>query len=350
MTAPRTVLRKVHIGAAWDGLTVFEAVRRAFPEVTPRQVTRKLRAGEIRLEDGRCRPDHRLKKGDTLLLDLPVADPRRPAPAQRRHEPVDTPAGPFWLVREDAELLALSKPAGCASHPALGHGGDTLVERVRAYLGTRPDTPFQPALANRLDIGTSGLVLVAKTRPAQRRLGRHLQQGRLEKRYLALVDGWPKPGAGEIRIPLVRRADSRQRSLPPDHPKRGSRLQDAVTRYRTVHRCAQPFRAALLELELVTGRTHQLRRHLARVGHPVAGDRRYGDPGFNVDVAEVCGLARPFLHAYRVRLDHPTSGEFLDLRAPLPPELAACLGAFGPDVVRAAKDVIAFHEGRTDDA
>ncbi len=350
MTARQTFLRKVRIGAAWDGLTVFDAVRRAFPELAPRQVVRKTRSGKIRTDRGPCDPGQRLHEGDVLFVDLPAVDPRRPAPVQRCHEPVYTPAGPFWLVREDASLLAVSKPAGCASHPALGHGGDTLVERVRAYLGASPDAAFQPALANRLDIGTSGLVLVAKTRPAQRRLGRHLQQGRLEKRYLALVDGWPEPEAGEIRIPLVRRADSRQRSLPPDHPKRGGRLQEAATRYRTVHRCEQPFRTALLDLELLTGRTHQLRRHLARVGHPVAGDRRYGDPGFNVDVAEVCGLERPFLHAYRVRLDHPTSGDPLDLQAPLPPELDACLGAFGPDVVRAAEAVIAFYEGRTDDA
>ena len=117
-----------------------------------------------------------------------------------------------------------------------------------------------------------------------------------------------------------------------------------------MHRCGQPFRAAVLDLELITGRTHQLRRHLARVGHPVAGDRRYGDPGFNVDVREVCGLERPFLHAYRVRLEHPTSGEPLDLRAPLPPELETCLGTFGPDGARAAATAIAPHEGRTDHA
>ncbi len=324
------VTRHLRVGPEWAGWTVFDAVRTAFPEVGPRDVFRKARKGEVRRNRAACLPTDRLREGD--LVSVVLLRPARPARVEptRENEPVVTPAGPFLVVREDPYLLAVSKPPGCASHPALGHAGDTLIERVRAYLGVRPDDPFQPALANRLDVETSGIVLVAKTRGAQRRLGRNLQRGRVHKAYLALVCGWPEPGAGEIRIPLVRRPDSRDRErLPPDHPRLRGVTQRALTRYRTLARLEHPFRAALLEVELVTGRTHQIRRHLTAVGHPLAGDRRYGDPGFNRDMARVCGLGRMFLHAHRVRMEHPFSGEPLDLEAPLPEDLEGCLRALG---------------------
>ncbi len=324
------VTRHLRVGPEWAGRTVFDAVRTAFPEVGPRDVFRKARRGEIRRNRGACRPTDRLQEGDLVsVVLLRAARPARAEPT-RRDEPVATAAGPFWVVREDPYLLVVSKPAGCASHPALGHAGDTLIERVRAYLGVGPDDPFQPALANRLDLETSGIVLVAKTRGARRRLGRSLQRGRVHKAYLALVCGWPEPGAGEIRIPLVRRPDSRDRDrLPPGHPRLRGVTQSAHTRYRTLARLEHPFRAALLEVELVTGRTHQIRRHLTAVGHPLAADRRYGDPGFNRDMARVCGLGRMFLHAHRVRLEHPFTGEPLALEAPLPGDLGACLRALG---------------------
>jgi 23S rRNA pseudouridine955/2504/2580 synthase len=133
-----------------------------------------------------------------------------------------------------------------------------------------------------------------------------------------------------IRIPLVRRPDSRDRArLPPHHPKLRGTLQEAVTRYQTDLRFEQPLRSSLLAVELVTGRTHQIRRHFAHVGHPLAGDERYGDPDFNEDLRSVTGLQRMFLHAHRVVIAHPATGESLDLRAPLPGDLAACLTALG---------------------
>ncbi len=320
----------IKVGPPWEGWTLLRAVRRAFPEMDPRAVLRKTRSGEILLNGRRCRPEHVLHAGDVIRVErLRPAPARRVAPLKQA-EPAETPAGPFWIVREDPHLLVVSKPPRCASHPALGHAGNTLIERIHAYLGVRPEDPFRPALANRLDVDTSGIVLVAKTRPAQRRLGRNLQRGRVRKIYLVLVAGWPDPPRGEIRIPLVRRPDSRDRQrLPPGHPGLRGVLQPALTRYRTVARLRHPLRAALLEVELVTGRTHQIRRHLAAVGHPVAGDRRYGDPEFNRDMASAGGLDRIFLHAYRVGLRHPASGEDLDLMAPLPEDLARVLRAFG---------------------
>jgi 23S rRNA pseudouridine955/2504/2580 synthase len=326
------VRKNLRIGPRWAGLSAFEVVRRAFPEVTPREVFRKARAKEVLRNQGPCHPLESVAVGDTVTVVLQRTRPYVPATPLRREEPVETPAGPFWVVWEDDDLLAVGKPPRCASHPALHHNGDTLLDRVRAHLGTRPEAAFQPALANRIDIETSGLVLVGKTRNAQRRLGRHFQKGLVRKCYLTLVCGWPEPAEGQIRRPLVRRPDSRELSRrPPGHPKLRPTLQSAETHYRTAERLRQPLRSALLEIELLTGRTHQIRRHLATRGYPVAGDRRYGDPYFNADVRDVAGLSRMFLHAYRVVLPHPRTGETMDLVAPLPHDLASCLRALGSE-------------------
>jgi 23S rRNA pseudouridine955/2504/2580 synthase len=311
--------KHLKIGEAWRGLTVFEAVRRAFPELTPREVFRKARKGEVQRNAKRCRPLDRLEEGDvvTTVLLRPVK-PEKVLPTA-----VDclihTPAGPFRVVWEDSELLVVSKPPFCASHPALGHSGDTLIDRVRAYLGVKPGEAFQPALANRLDVDTSGIVLVGKTRASQSRLGRNLQAGLVEKRYLGLVGGSTAP-AGEVSVPLLRRPDSRTRDRRPE-----GKLQGALTRFRTLERYGAPLRCSLLDVELVTGRTHQIRRHLTHLGHPLAGDGRYGDPRFNVRLRAATGLSRLFLHAHWIRLGHPVTGERLELTTPLPEDLAACL-------------------------
>ncbi len=324
------VPKHLRIGEAWDGLVAFEAVRRAFPEISPREVFRKARLGELLHNDCPCNPLQALHSGDrlTVVLHRPP-QPVAPAPLREGQE-VETSAGPFWVVWEDRDLLVVGKPAGCTSHPALGTKGDTLLERIRSHLGTRPEDAFQPALANRLDVQTSGIVLVGKSRAAQQRLGRNLQKGNVQKFYVTVAGGAIQPPQGEIRRPLVRRPDSRDLArFPQGHPRTVPVLQEAATRYRVLERLPQPLRATLLEIELLTGRTHQIRRHLAFLGHPVAGDRRYGDPELNADMASVGGLERMFLHAHRVALPHPATGETMEFRAPLPEDLASCLRCLG---------------------
>ena len=324
------VEKHLQIGEPWAGLTVFDVVRRAFPEVSTREVWRLARGGEIRRDGGRCHPQDRLSAGQVLTVTLRRTERPRHSVPTKEQALVASNAGPFWIVREDPDLLVVSKPAGCASHPAARHRGDTLLERVRAYLEVQPEHPFQPALANRLDIDTSGLVLIAKTRGAQSRLGRDLQKGRLRKGYLTLVGGWPEPPEGEVVVPLERRPDSRDLARHgADHPRCQGRVQAAHTRYRTRERLDRVLRAALLEVEILTGRTHQIRRHLTHLGHPLAGDRRYGDPGFNRAMSEVASLERMFLHAAQMELQHPATDELLRLEAPLPPELVATLAALG---------------------
>ncbi len=327
--------RHLKIEDPWSGLTVLEVVRRAFPEVTAREVFRKARAGDLRVGDAPCQPLARVAVGDRLTVTLYRPPAPRDRHPQRAQVPVETPAGPFWLVWEDGDLLAVSKPPRCASHPALKHAGDTLLDRVRAYLGVTPADPFQPALANRLDIDTTGVVLIGKTRGAQRRLGRHLQRGLVDKRYLALVGGWPGEDGGELGDPLLKRADSRDRGrFAPEDPRFHGRLQGALTRYRVIERLQGVLRTTLLEVELVTGRTHQIRRHFTAAGHPLAGDERYGAPALNADLAALGGLHRIFLHAHRATLEHPGGGARLTLEAPLPGDLLACLAALGSRVVR----------------
>jgi 23S rRNA pseudouridine955/2504/2580 synthase len=333
------VPRHVKVGAAWAGLSVLEAVRRAFEDLTSREIFKKARMGEVLKDGKRCRPLDLLAEGDILTVILHLPHPPRDKPVLRRDEWVRTPVGPLWIVREDEDLLALSKASGCASHPALGRSGDTLIERVRRYLDTRPEDEFQPALANRLDIETSGIVLVGKTKLAQRRLGWSLQHGEVDKRYLALVALSP-PGEGEITSPLERRPDSRDiASYKPGHPRLSPRIQEAHTRFRTLFRAEHPVAASLVEVELLTGRNHQIRRHFAELGHPVALDRRYGDREFNRALREACGLERMFLHAYRVALPHPATGAPLELFSPLPEDLADCLRALGADPQKLAFSV-----------
>jgi 23S rRNA pseudouridine955/2504/2580 synthase len=322
--------KHVKVEEAWADTSVLEVSRRTTPEIIAREVFRKARSGDILLNGGRCHPLDRAREGDILtIVSHRPAEPTRSVPTTVDAW-VATPNGPFFVVREDPDLLVVSKPSGCASHPALRHSGDTLIERIRSYLGVQTGDTFQPALANRLDIETSGIVLVGKTRRAQRRLGKHFQKGHIRKWYTTLAGGWPQDPEAEVRVPLLRKADSRLRDrFPPGHPRLAPVLQDSITRYRTLCRFDHPLRCALLEVELLTGRTHQIRRHLAAVGHPVAGDHRYGDPEYNRDLKQVCALARMFLHAHRVELVHPATAEPLTLETPLPEDLGTCLASFG---------------------
>lgn len=332
------VTKNVAVSGALVGLTVMEAVRRAFSELGPRDVFKKTRHGEIKLNKASCHPLDKLADDDLLTVVLHRPAPPKVKEVLRRDEWIPTPAGPLWVVYEDEDLLAVSKASGCASHPALGHSGDTLIERVRHLLKDLPvregEEDFAPALANRLDIETSGISLIGKHKLSRKRLGNHIQKGLIDKRYLALVAGWPVK-EGEMTHPLLKRADSREiANYPEGHPKRKPKLQDAHTRYRVLHRVEQPFELSLIEVELLTGRTHQIRRHFADAGHPVALDKRYGDRGFNGMLAQDTGLDRMFLHAYRVALPHPLTGVKLVITSPLPEDLCEVLRAMGADLVK----------------
>ena len=213
------------------------------------------------------------------------------------------------IAYEDEHLLVVDKPAGMVVHPSAGHSGGTLVQALvdRGIAGG--DVPERPGIVHRLDRDTSGLLVVARSEEAYGRLQALVRQRALDRRYLALVRGTPRSRSGRIEAPIGRdRHDPLRRSLDTDTPK------DAITHFG-VERLLPGH--TLLAIRLETGRTHQIRVHLAAIGLPVVGDPVYGVPDFE--------LGRQFLHANRLSIPHPFGGGNVEAESPLPAELQAAL-------------------------
>jgi 23S rRNA pseudouridine955/2504/2580 synthase len=301
------------------GQRLDKLVRKALRDVPLSHVYKMFRTRKIRVNGARGRAEQLLAAGDVVVIrgdeERLLARPepvRRPGP---RAEPT------FRVLHEDDDVLAVDKPAGLAAHPGTGIEGPTLVEMARAHLATPEDLPateFRPSPAHRLDRDTSGVVLVAKSRKAMVRLTELFTSGEeVHKTYLALVKGKMPREAGTIDLPL-----SEHEQTSRSKASRGVNMQEAVTRWKVVSSMKE---ASLLSVRIETGRTHQIRRHLEAVGHPVAGDRRYGDFPWNRGARQRWGLRRMFLHAARLELPHPTTGAPLRVEAPLPPELLEVL-------------------------
>ncbi len=209
---------------------------------------------------------------------------------------------PLEVIYEDAELLVVNKPSGMLIHPTVRIRSGTLLNAVAHHLNSDDPEFFRRAgLVHRLDKGTSGIVVLAKTLSAHRVLARHFQRKLVEKRYLAVVDGELADDAGTIEAPIGRFAEERIWAVKEDG-------KQSTSKYRVLGRRNG---RTLLELEPVTGRTNQLRIHLAHIGHPIFGDARYGGPRF----------PRLCLHAFRLTINHPVSGESLHFEAPAPVEM-----------------------------
>jgi 23S rRNA pseudouridine1911/1915/1917 synthase len=215
---------------------------------------------------------------------------------------------PFKIVYEDAHLLVVDKPAGLVVHPARGHREGTLSQLLAGVAAG--GEPERAGIVHRLDRETSGLLVVARSEEAHRLLQRALAARRIEREYLALVEGRPPARSGTIEAPIGRDPRVRTRkAVGGDFPR------EARTRFE-LERALPEY--SLLRVRLDTGRTHQIRVHLQAIGHPVAGDPEYGTPG-------LLGLQRQFLHAARLAFEHPFTDEPLELRSPLPGDLAAAL-------------------------
>jgi 23S rRNA pseudouridine1911/1915/1917 synthase len=261
-----------------------------------------------------AKPGLALTAGARVEVRLPAAPAARPEPQ----------AIPLSIVYEDDELVAVDKPAGLVVHPGHGRRDATLVNALlgRATPLAAVGAPERPGIVHRLDRGTSGLIVVAKTDTAHHALARAFAERRVEKRYIALVWGRIEPPAGTIERAIGRSAVDRVKM---SVAARGARA--ATSHYRTV-RTLGGF--SLLEVRPVTGRTHQIRVHLQSLHHPVVGDERYGgrpwrgiaDPRKRAALAAFDRLA---LHAAELAFEHPRSGIPLRLRAPLPPEFEALL-------------------------
>lgn len=257
-----------------------------------------IRSGQVRVNKGRISADYRLAEGDTVRvppLRLPAADQARPVP----------PAV-FPVVYEDEALLVIDKPAGTAVHGGSGVSFG-VIEQLRA---ARPGAPFLE-LAHRLDRETSGLLMIAKKRSALLALHDMLREGRGSKRYLALVAGDWVNDRQHLRQPLLKWLTA--------SGERRVRVDPGGKAAHTIIVLKKRFgRYTLLEAELRTGRTHQIRVHLASSGYPIVGDEKYGSDEVRARFARL-GFGRMFLHAAHLQINHPLTGEPLDLHAPLPP-------------------------------
>jgi len=271
------------------------------PEIGSRAVAERLLNGGGVLVDGRPRAkSHKLGGGERLEFEPP-------APPTSALEPQ---AMELAVPYEDEHLLVVDKPAGLVVHPAPGHAEGTLVHGLLAYDVEGGEEPERPGIVHRLDRDTSGLLVVARSPEAHRRLEQLVRRRALTREYLALVVGRPRSRRGTVDAPIGRdRRDPLRHSLDTDTPR------EAITHFEVEQLLP---RHALLRVTLETGRTHQIRVHLAAIDLPVAGDPVYGRP-------RELGLERQFLHAARLAFEHPFTGEPVDVASPLPADLEAAL-------------------------
>ncbi len=275
--------------------------------VSRTKVQQLIERGAVLVNGHSSKPGYALRTGDEVQI-LSLKPNNRAGTIKPRQLPLD-------VVYEDHDLLVVNKAAGMVVHPAPGHHEDTL---VNALLTRYPDiqkdgADQRPGIIHRLDKDTSGLIIIARNAATQAALVDQMKHHEIVKRYLALVEGVVALDQGSIDAPIGRNPRHRQQMA---ITAKGSR--EARTHFRVLQRFA---RHTLLLLELETGRTHQIRVHLKAIGHPVVGDPIYGSrkatPGLM--------LKRQFLHAYQIRLTHPTTGATIELEAALPDDLQAVL-------------------------
>ena len=296
-------VRHERIDEAAAGQRIDNFLMRLAKGVPKSHIYRILRGGEVRVNGRRVQQTYRLVEGDEVRIPpIRVAQPTASAPA---------PAGkPLPVAWEDDALVVVDKPAGKAVHGGSGVSYG-VIEQLRSQ---RPEARMLE-LAHRLDRETSGLLIIAKKRSALTALHDMMREGRMEKRYLTLVPGrWNNP-LQHIKVPLFK-------YLTPDGERRVRVSEEGKPSHSIVRLVRRWPRFSLLEVELKTGRTHQIRVHLAHLGFPLCGDDKYGDFALNKKL-EGEGLKRMFLHAASLRFRHPLSGEELALNSPLPDDLQA---------------------------
>jgi 23S rRNA pseudouridine1911/1915/1917 synthase len=279
------------------------------PELSRSAAQRLIDEGQVTVNGEPVKASYKVRAGDRVVALLPVEESHGLVPE----------AIPLDIVYEDQALIVVNKAAGMVVHPAPGHPEGTLVNALLAHC---PELAAaggdRPGIVHRLDRDTSGLILAAKNEKVRRALQRQFKDRQVHKAYLALLEGHLHPAYGRIEAPVGRDPHHRQHMtvLP------GGR--EAITEYHVLEQFAHPIGPAsgkytLIEAEPVTGRTHQIRVHLASIGYPVVGDAVYGRRKQRLPVS------RQFLHARRLAFKHPVTGRRLDLEAPLPEDLAAVL-------------------------
>ncbi|TJY44502.1 RluA family pseudouridine synthase [Cohnella pontilimi] len=303
-----------------SGKRLHRYLRTLMPNIPLGQIYKMIDQGRVRVNGKRKNQNYELSAGDELVLHIEETAYEEASAGQKKPKFVGVSAD-IDVVFEDDELLVVNKPAGMLTHPDQAQQKDTLIGRVHAYLyrkGQLDSALFQPATANRLDRNTSGLVLVGKTAGMLHQLNQWIQKRELEKFYVTLVEG-RLSGEGLIEGSLIRDEKSNRtlvvkerKTTDPTEERPGEK--EAKTRYRVL----QTGRAhSLVEVELISGRTHQIRTHFQSIGHPLLGDIKYGGRPF-------AGINHQLLHAWRITL--PDGREF---RAPMPSAMRIMLDKLG---------------------
>jgi 23S rRNA pseudouridine1911/1915/1917 synthase len=318
------MIRRFRVGAPSAGSRVDLFLVQACSDLSRSRIQKLIEEGAIRLGGAPVKRSHLVRAGEELEVEVP-----EPRPTELLPEDI-----PLAVLYEDEHLLAIDKPAGLVVHPAPGHASGTLVNallhRTRDLGGIGGE--LRPGIVHRLDRDTSGVLLVAKTDLAHASLSKQMKRRTMKKEYLALVSGIPRVRKGEVAFSIGRDPRDRKRMKAfrtTDPAPAGAR--EARTLFE-IEKEWFPLGLTLLRCRLVTGRTHQIRVHLAASGLPIVGDPIYGrprldrvgDPGLRKRLSE---FPRQALHAERVAFRHPRSGEPLEITAPVPPDLSELIAA-----------------------
>ncbi|OGY27532.1 MAG: hypothetical protein A2802_00685 [Candidatus Woykebacteria bacterium RIFCSPHIGHO2_01_FULL_43_29] len=268
--------------------------------VSRSRIKKLINLGLITVSSKKVTPSYRLAKNDVIKGIIPSDLPTR---VVGENIPLD-------IIYEDQDCLVINKPAGLVVHPAAGHPGGTLVNAILYHLKALPSSDLRIGIVHRLDKDTSGVMVVAKNQLSETALKKQFQERVVKKVYLCLVEGKLDKDSGSVNKPIGRHPKNRQKFATTQGGK------EAQTDYKKVKSYGQ---FSLVEVQPLTGRTHQIRVHLASIGHPLVGDKTYGHS------SNIFGLERQFLHSQELSFKQPSSGEKLIFQAPLPRELRTIL-------------------------
>jgi 23S rRNA pseudouridine1911/1915/1917 synthase len=335
MAAEHRRSEKIVVDSAAAGGRLDRVLAAAVTDLSRSRLKALILAGEVSIGGRTIRdPGHRVNVGDAVTVAIPPPEPAEPQPQSI----------PLRIAFEDAAMIVIDKPKGLVVHPAAGNWSGTLVNALIAHCGeslSGVGGVRRPGIVHRLDKDTTGLMVVAKTDSAHHALARqfadHGRTGALQRGYLAFVWGAPERPKGTIAAPIGRHRQARDKMAVRPNGR------EAVTHWEVLERYGpaggEPV-ASLLACRLMTGRTHQIRVHLASIGHPLMGDDTYGS-GFRTKVARLppaarealAGLGRQALHAYMLGVEHPSRGEYLEFRSELPEDLRRLRHSLGYPLV-----------------
>jgi 23S rRNA pseudouridine1911/1915/1917 synthase len=313
--APPARRFKDSVAASESGTRLDVWLNARLPDLSRTRIKALVESGDVRVDGRRAKAAHRLRLAERVEARVPP-----PPPEELTPEPI-----PLEIVFEDEHVLVVDKPAGMVTHPGAGHSAGTLAAAALAHAPTMAGVggPRRPGIVHRLDKGTSGLIVLAKTPAAYDQLTAQLARRSVTRRYVCLVHGVVTPARGAIDKPIGRDERSRVRMA----VAREGRGKRAVTRFGVLERFPE---VTFLECRLETGRTHQIRVHLASLGHPLLGDQTYGKgraarAGDQLLAGLIAALGGVALHAAGLGFTHPVTGERLELVSPLPHRLERIL-------------------------